>query len=185
MVGAHYFPTHMGRRINFNQISIEAIHIEDISHALSMVCRFGGHIPRHYSVAEHSLLVAELVPDEYKLAALLHDASEAYVGDMVAPLKRIENMKPYRLMEDMIHGFIEAKFDIELNSDVIKRADVQALFIEGRSFYGMDEVRDWGFHESILKWGETSSKDVLCYAPSPTKIKSQFMNAFLAYGGVK
>ena len=185
MVGTHYFPTRKGRRINFDQISEEAIHIEDIAHALSMVCRFGGHCPRHYSVAEHSLLVAELVPDKYKLAALLHDASEAYVGDMVAPLKRLPNMKPYRMMEDMIHGFIEAKFDVELDHNIIKEADIKALFIEARSFYGMDEVRDWRFHESIVKWGETSGRDVLCYAPSPTKVKDQFMNAFLAYGGVK
>lgn len=64
------------------------IDLRDIAHALGNICRFGGHARRHYSVAEHSLLVASLVPEPLRLPALLHDAAEAYIGDIIAPIKR-------------------------------------------------------------------------------------------------
>ncbi len=68
------------------------IEIRSIAAGLSKICRFSGQCPRFYSVAEHSLHAAALadflcVPDEAKAAVLLHDAAEAYIGDMVKPLK--------------------------------------------------------------------------------------------------
>ncbi len=70
----------------------ESLHIGDIAQGLSMTCRYGGHIKRFYSVAEHSVLVHDLLaergagPATLRLA-LFHDAAEAYLGDIVAPLK--------------------------------------------------------------------------------------------------
>ncbi len=60
----------------------------DIAHALAFQCRFGGHSRMHFSVAQHSILVSRLCPPPLRLAGLLHDASEAYVADIVRPLKR-------------------------------------------------------------------------------------------------
>lgn len=65
----------------------DSIEILDIAHSLSMICRYTGHIRDFYSVAQHSLIVKSLVPSKYKLAALLHDAEEAYIGDWSSPLK--------------------------------------------------------------------------------------------------
>jgi hypothetical protein len=60
----------------------------DIAHALSLICRYGGHSSRFYSVAEHCVLMSHAVAPEHALWALLHDATEAYLGDMIRPLKR-------------------------------------------------------------------------------------------------
>ncbi len=79
--------TRSGRRFDLLAPKADQVCTLDIAHALSQLCRFNGHTSRNYSVAQHSLLVASIVPAEHQLAALLHDATEAYVGDMVRPLK--------------------------------------------------------------------------------------------------
>jgi hypothetical protein len=94
----------------------EDIVIGDVAHALAFVCRFGGHVPRFYSVAEHSVRVALAIEDARggdKLAAfygLLHDASEAYLGDVVWPLKRAPGMRGYRLIEKNVERVIAERF---------------------------------------------------------------------------
>ncbi|MGZ6854414.1 MAG: hypothetical protein ACXVGC_10195 [Mycobacteriaceae bacterium] len=83
--------THTGLFYDYLDPKPEQVCIEDIAHALSMTSRFGGHCSRFYSVAEHCCLVRQLVIEagrpELGLAALLHDAHEAYVGDIPTPLK--------------------------------------------------------------------------------------------------
>ena len=68
------------------------VHIEDIAIALSRQCRFGGHVRRdveHYSVAQHSVIVSRVCRPEHAFIGLMHDAAEAYVQDVVRPLKRV------------------------------------------------------------------------------------------------
>lgn len=64
-----------------------SIAIDDIAHSLSQLCRYNGHTRRFYSVAEHSVLISEAVPPCDALWGLLHDASEAYLGDLIRPVK--------------------------------------------------------------------------------------------------
>lgn len=83
--------THSGRRFFPLDPRPTEVDFRDIGHALSLICRYGGHVRRFYSVAEHSTLLAEhfLMRGDFTWAryALLHDAPEAYIGDMVRPLK--------------------------------------------------------------------------------------------------
>lgn len=84
--------TYTGRTIDPLHLKDTDVSIEDIAHSLSCICRFGGHSEEHYSVAEHSLYVEALLdyrgePDSTKLWGLLHDASEAYLGDVPRPYK--------------------------------------------------------------------------------------------------
>lgn len=82
----------------------------DIAHALSLICRYGGHVRRYYSVAEHCVLMSTAVSPENALWALLHDAAEAYVGDMVRPLKRM--LPAYRQIESHLTFVICMRFGL-------------------------------------------------------------------------
>lgn len=111
------------------------IDIEEIAHALGNICRFGGHVPAgFYSVAQHSVHVAEALADEplsIRQVGLLHDATEAYCGDMIRPIKR--SLPEYRAMEDGIWAAIAGRFDLELSiPQAVKEADARMLQTERR-----------------------------------------------------
>lgn len=104
----------------------EDIDPRDIAHALSLICRYGGHVTRFYSVAEHCVLMSHAVCPECALWALLHDATEAYVGDMIRPLKLA--MPAYREAEDRLMRVICDRFGLghQCPADV-KSADNRIL----------------------------------------------------------
>lgn len=84
-----YFGTWSGGRAYAAHPERADIRLFDIAVALSRVCRYGGHAQHCYSVAQHSVLVSHLVHREFALCALMHDAAEAYLGDVITPLKRV------------------------------------------------------------------------------------------------
>jgi len=104
--------TFTGKYINPLNPDPEMICIEDIAHALSMQCRFGGHTSRFYSVAEHSIEVANALPNKLKLAGLLHDAAEAYLLDIPKPVKA--QIPGYSIFEKQLLKVILNKFGIAL-----------------------------------------------------------------------
>lgn len=109
----------------------QKISIVDVAHALSRICRFGGHTAGFLSVAEHSVAVSHAVPVELALTALLHDASEAYLGDMVRPLKKLPAMAPFREAEERAHAAIARAFGtVYPHPDAIKQADDERLVAE-------------------------------------------------------
>lgn len=104
--------TFTGIYMNVFEPTLEMICIEDIAHALSNQCRFGGHLPEFYSVAQHSLNCSYLMDNkELKLAALLHDASEAYLLDIPRPIK--QGLSNYKKIEDGLMRLIAEKFGFE------------------------------------------------------------------------
>lgn len=122
--------TFSGIYMNVFEPTSEMICIEDIAHALSHQCRFGGHLPVFYSVAQHSLNCSYLIENkELKLAALLHDASEAYLLDIPRPIK--QQLSNYKDIEDKLMRIIGDKFGFEypLHPDV-KRIDEEMLQTE-------------------------------------------------------
>ena len=84
--------------------------IDEIAEALSNICRYTGHVKKFYSVAEHSVLVSHIVPPRLALAGLLHDASEAFVGDVSSPLKKL--LPEYKAIEERIQKAIADHYGI-------------------------------------------------------------------------
>jgi hypothetical protein len=115
------------------------IKFDDIAHALAFICRYTGHSAKFYSVAEHSVRISELLeerefPKEVLLQGLLHDASEAYLGDISYPIKHQSDVGDlFREYEDKLMGIIFKKFDLPWPpTEEIKWADKVLLHTEQR-----------------------------------------------------
>lgn len=101
-----------GQYVNVFEPDPDTILISDIAHSLANQCRFGAHLPVFYSVAEHSLWCAtRILNEEQRLAALLHDASEAYLMDFPKPIKR--RVEKYLEIEDKLMAVIAKKFGFQ------------------------------------------------------------------------
>lgn len=130
----------------------------DIAHALSRIDRFGGHTSRRYSVAEHSVLVSKLVQPEHRLAALLHDAAEAYVGDMVAPLKAM--LPEFSVIERRIHQVICERFGVSAEiPEEVHHANRVALATEAQGLLTLGLNWDCGAEPggillTDMRWSE-------------------------------
>lgn len=123
--------THSGQYFDLADPQPDMIRIEDIAHALSHICRFTGHTRHFYSVAEHSVLVSCCVPRELAMQGLLHDATEAYVNDIAAPLKLL--LPDYRAIEARVWTAIAERFGLPLELDpLVKDADLSMLTAERR-----------------------------------------------------
>lgn len=124
-----YIETYSGEKFYFLNPDPDMIKIEDIAHALSMQCRFTGHSSRFYSVAEHSIKVAQLCQN--KMAGLLHDASEAYLTDVASPVKPF--LHNYKTLEDKLMKAIATKFGFPYPfEEEIHSADKIQLLAEAR-----------------------------------------------------
>jgi len=142
-VGARYFRTYTGRRVHPLSPAEEEIAIEDIARSLSQICRFLGHTEAFYSVAQHSVLVSQLVPARDAMWGLLHDASEAYLCDLPAPIKREPQMYMYREAEDRLMRAVCQRFGLSEEMPVsVRLADRAILATEFRDVVGLDDL-DW------------------------------------------
>lgn len=122
--------TASGVYVDFLDPHASPLAIEDIAHGLAHCCRFAGQCREFYSVAQHSVLVARIVPPAHRLAALLHDASEAYLGDVTRPLKAF--LGRYREIEDAMQSAILGRFGVADMPPTVKHADLVVLATERR-----------------------------------------------------
>ena len=150
----HWIGTYSGKKFHYLSPHEDEIDIRDIAHALALTCRFGGHVKEFYSVAEHSIRVAEIVPKEFRVNALLHDAHEAYLHDVPRPIK--QDMPQYKVIADKIQNKINIKFVCQFVGEKgilcdknVKVADVIMLATEAK--FLMSSTEDWASLPDPLK----------------------------------
>jgi hypothetical protein len=129
-----WMQTYSGRQFWPCDPKPEEIDIEDIAHALSMQCRYGGHCKSFYSVAQHSIMVSQVCMEQDALWGLLHDAAEAYLVDLPRPIKHFSDMgELYRYLEKRLMWAVCDRFGLPREEPKsIKRADNILLVTEMR-----------------------------------------------------
>lgn len=154
--------------------------IKEVIHALGMQCRYTGHSKRFYSVAEHSVMVANLcalynLGDPFE--GLMHDGAEAYLSDIAAPWKAL--LPDYKKLEAKIEGPMREWLGLpRVLSDGVKRADWLALFVEARSLIP-SRASDWIAPDGIKEQADSITHPVRCW--SPAIAQAEFRNAFRKY----
>ncbi len=141
-----WIQTYTGKKFDLDNLNPDDIDIIDIAHALSNICRFNGHCNTFYSVAQHCIEVSKTVIPEYKLQALLHDAAEAYIGDLTSPLRRMDCMTGFNRLHNKIRDVIYSKFNINVSFEadaMINAADIYMLLCEKEVLF--DNQLDWGW----------------------------------------
>lgn len=142
-----YIQTRSGRHFVFSNPQPSMVTLDDVAHALSLINRFSGHTVYGYSVAQHSVMVSRYLermgePLQVQFAGLLHDAHEAYFGDISAPLKAFLKLGD---LEDRIQAVVARAFGLTLEAlhdRRIKLADLTALAVEADVLMPPDS-EDW------------------------------------------
>lgn len=179
-----WIETYTGERFDILKYTAEDIRIEDIAHSLSLTCRYTGHCKYHYSVAQHSMLVASIIASDYLplikskadqtatlLLALLHDATEAYLGDMVVIKWLVPQIKE---IEAKLDGVIQAKFKTARgDAGYVREADMIALAVEASNLM-KSGGKDW----PILPKVKPNDFSYLVYEEEPSVMEAKFLTYY-------
>jgi 5'-deoxynucleotidase YfbR-like HD superfamily hydrolase len=179
-----YMMTISGRKFYPLAPNPDDVNIDDIAHALANVCRWGGHVKTFYSVAQHSVFVSMTCHPDNALIGLFHDAAEAYLGDIIRPIKYLPSVyEVYAPIETLVTHAIAMHLGIpslEKTKDV-EAADQICLaeeFLSLRDPHGSNLV-----NEVKAKYPEISLATVTSW--DPPYAKQQFLNRFYELTGVK
>lgn len=172
--------TFSGLSFPLNRIEPDLINLNDIAHALAHTCRLAGHCRRFYSVAEHSVRAYWLAKKDgivHRLdlrAVLVHDAAEAYIGDMTRPLKVL--VPQFREIERKLQAAIYSWFacvpSVEFATE-IKRIDNEVLRVEARELM-QSRGAAWNF-------GDVADRDIADFGAlgwSPGIAEQMFLDAY-------
>lgn len=159
-----------GGQFNYNNPEESEVTIEDIAYALGNVCRFSGHLPRFYSVAQHLVNTSYIVPEEHAYTALLHDTAEAFTNDLPTPLKWA--LPIFKELEVKIESAMAARFGFEYPyPDAVKKADTEMLLLE-KTYVKLD-TSEWPLYNGIEFEHQKDKVDLTSWRPSVAR------NAFL------
>ena len=145
---------------NFVDPDSTPVELVDIARGLANTCRYGGQVSRFYSVAEHSVLASYLVEPEHAYDALMHDAAEAFIGDMPKPLKVM--LPDYMRFEEIVENSIFRQFSVTNPlPQEIKTVDIQMLILEKEQLLGNYDL--WSWTEGVPR---PRHIEIKCWSPS-------------------
>lgn len=167
-----FIQTYSGYKIDFADLDYKQIQLVDIAKGLERQHRFAGQLNTEYTVADHSINVANIyapiLPDQTpslaqwlsRLAALMHDAAEAYMGDMPAPLKSMIGGK-YAAIEFKIQNAICKRFNLSYphvpwNAEISK-IDQALCGLEALKFFDYEPIDDWNLDMPMISGLHTSN----------------------------
>ncbi len=135
--------TYTGKKFCPQSPKLEDICLEDIARSLSMTCRFNGHVQTYYSVAEHCVRLSLMDNESSPQWRLMHDAAEAYLGDMVSPVKSL--LRSFHTLERTLLMEIAKRFKLDIKdyNYAVMAADMKMLATEARDIVGIDPIKDW------------------------------------------
>lgn len=147
--------------VNLIHPTVQMINANDIVCALSKICRFNGQISHFYSVAQHSVLVEALAPPAIKRAALIHDCAEAYIQDIISPMKHLIGNAGYNVMEERFNAVVFEFFNEPIeNLKLVKNYDLLAYEMECEAFK-RSNMRPWNKF-----WRVNAGYDLTVWSPS-------------------
>jgi len=167
-----HITTYTGKVFDFLNPKPEMVCIEDIAHALANICRYTGHVKQFYSVAQHSVLMANADLPGDPLVRLLHDSAEAYIGDMASPWKRLLWVNDFgdlisvKGFEQNVQAVIGMSLGVDLTHSVeVKESDIRMFWTEVRDLMPkMPEDFDWGpprmepLEAKIIPWNPITAE---------------------------
>lgn len=162
-----------GGRFNYNRPEESDVTLDDIATALSNICRYAGHLPYFYSVAQHLVNTSRIVPSEHAFTALMHDTAEAFTNDLPTPLKWA--LPVFKDLEVKIESAMAKKFGFEYPyPDVVKQADTEMLILEKINVKGDTSV--WPNYEGIVVDHHVDKVDLKGW--QPCRAKREFLERF-------
>jgi 5'-deoxynucleotidase YfbR-like HD superfamily hydrolase len=161
--------TNTGQYVHFTRLADHQYTIQEIAAALSKICRYTGHCREFYSVAQHCVYASQMVP-QYGLTALLHDASEAYLGDVSTHLKAL--LSDYKGLEEECERAIAETFGIPYPyPPEVKEADMRLLITEKQQL--MPTTAECKFH-----WPNIQPYPFTIVPMSPKDAEAAFLRRF-------
>lgn len=162
-----------GAKFDYNHPEKSDVTIEDIANALSNVCRFSGHLPRFYSVAQHLVNTSRIVKPEFAFTALMHDTAEAFTNDLPTPLKWA--LPIFKELEVKIESAMSDRFGFSYPyPDEVKLADTQMLLLEKK--YVKEDTSAWEYYRDVEYEHLKDLVDLKSW--QPCRAKREFLERF-------
>lgn len=172
----HWIGLLSGAQMNYNYPEESDVTLDDLASALSNICRFSGHLPKFYSVAQHLVNTSRIVPVEFAFDALMHDTAEAFTNDLPTPLKWV--FPVFKELEDKIEAAMAERFGFKYPyPQEVKIADTQMLMLE--KVYVKEDDNEWPNYPPLdLKLEAELYAKVDLKPWQPCRAKREFIERF-------